>query len=147
MSWLSDLIKDIPVSAVLKERLALAEDKFNKITDENGELRERVAELEAEVTDLRARIPAEPKQAPHDLSEKTLEVMVYLFRAQGRNKDVGIIASNVRLERSEAEYHLELLEERGLSEITGGDYVDGHIYWDLTTLGRRYVVENGLNAR
>jgi hypothetical protein len=43
-----------------------------------------------------------------------------------------------------AKYHLDRLDDAKFAEMTGGNYVHGHVYWGLTAGGRRCVVENGL---
>jgi hypothetical protein len=61
MSWLSDLLQGIPLNAVLKERVALAEQKFKDIEAENRALKERIAVLIAENDTLKREL--EGKQA------------------------------------------------------------------------------------
>jgi hypothetical protein len=34
--------------------------------------------------------------------------------------------------------------EAGLAEMTGGNYIHGYVYWNLTPAGRRYAVEHKL---
>jgi hypothetical protein len=53
MSWWTDLLQGIPLNAVLKERLALAEQKFNALEKENKELRGQVEALTAENASLK----------------------------------------------------------------------------------------------
>ena len=48
------------------------------------------------------------------------------------------------MDRGVLEYHLDRLNEAGLAETTGGNYLHGHIYWGLTPKGRQYVVERNL---
>ncbi len=57
MGWFTDLIKDVPVSAVVKERLALAEDRFRKIEEENKELKQQITKLSQENQTLKAAQP------------------------------------------------------------------------------------------
>ena len=139
MGWIHDLLQEVPLSAVLQERVALAEQKFDQAVEEAQGLRKTVADLEQEITELRARLPAEPAG---ELSDDTGRVLVYLFRGQYDDRDVGHLAQYLKIERGVAEYHLEQLDERGLAECTISDYL--HVYWALTPEGRRYVVDNGL---
>lgn len=46
MGWIQDLLKEVPLSAVLKERVALAEQKFHEAVEEARKPRQRVADLE-----------------------------------------------------------------------------------------------------
>ena len=45
MGWLLDLMKDIPITPILKERLALAEDKIRALEEENRKLRDEKKKL------------------------------------------------------------------------------------------------------
>jgi hypothetical protein len=55
MAW-TDWLKDIPVSAAIKERLALKEEQFNELKTENGELTKRIGALEAENSELKSKL-------------------------------------------------------------------------------------------
>jgi hypothetical protein len=50
----------------------------------------------------------------------------------------------IDLERNVLQFHLDRPQEANLAESTGFNYVMGHVYWDLTAEGRRYVVEHKL---
>jgi hypothetical protein len=67
VTWLTDILKEIPLSAVLKERVALAEQKFKDIEAANQKLRDQVATLTTEneslKRDLEAKIAAEQAAA------------------------------------------------------------------------------------
>ena len=141
MGWIKDLLTEVPLSAVLQQRIALAEQKFDRAVAEAEELRQRVADLEREVTELRAQLPAEPTG---DFSDDMGQVLGYLFRCKHEDCDVGALAQHLQMERGVAEYNLEQLDARGLAVCTGGNYIKHHAYWGLTPEGRRYVVENGL---
>ena len=60
MGIIADLLKGIPPNAVLRERVELIKQKHELPEDENSVLKDRVAKLEQENTELRARIPANP---------------------------------------------------------------------------------------
>jgi predicted ArsR family transcriptional regulator len=59
-------------------------------------------------------------------------------------RDVGAMAEKLRFERNVLQCHLDRLQETGLVETTGGNYLHGHVYWALIPEGRRYVVESKL---
>jgi hypothetical protein len=54
MGALQDLLQEVPLSAVLKERVALAEQKYEGAITEIADLRQRLPALEEENTALRA---------------------------------------------------------------------------------------------
>lgn len=57
MGWIRDLLKEVPLSTVLQERVELAEEKFAKVEAEAQSLRDRIVALERENAELRGRLP------------------------------------------------------------------------------------------
>jgi DNA-binding MarR family transcriptional regulator len=141
MGAIQDLLQEVPLSAVLKERLALAEQKYEGAMRENAELKQQVRALEEENTNLRAQVP---RQHQNDLSEDTARVLAHLFRAEGDAQDVGMTARMLQMEKGLVKYHLDQLESADLATCTGFNTISGHVYWALTPAGRKYAVENKL---
>jgi hypothetical protein len=142
MGWLVDILKDVPLTGVLKERVALAEDKYKRAMEENEAYKKRIAALEQETESLRARAP----KSDGGLSDDTKRVLVHLFKAPTKeDRDVGTMARQVAMEQGVLKYHLDQLKEHGLADVIGGNYVKGHTYWALSAEGRRHVVEHNLN--
>lgn len=56
MSWWSEMMQGIPLNAVLKERLALAEQKFKDIEAENSTLKEKASALTTENEALKQKL-------------------------------------------------------------------------------------------
>jgi len=107
------------------------------------DLEKKIADLERENADLRAQIPHRNKDA--SIGEDTTRVLVQIFKAeQIVDRDVGNMARALNMDPGVLQYHLDRLEETGLADVTGGNYIDGHIYWGLTPKGRRHVVEHKL---
>ncbi len=63
MGWIKDLLKEVPLSALLQERVALAEQKFDQAVEEAQKLRQRVADLEQEITELRQPPSGSPNRS------------------------------------------------------------------------------------
>jgi hypothetical protein len=66
MSWLtglSDALQGIPLNAVLRVRVALAEQRFKALEDENTALEAQVAALTAENEALRQKVEQAPVAA------------------------------------------------------------------------------------
>jgi hypothetical protein len=141
MGAIQDLLQEVPLSAVLKERVALAEQKYEGAMRESADLKQRVNVLEQENAALRAQIP---KRHDGSLDEDTARVLAHLFRAEGDQRDVGITSRALGMEKGVVKYHLDQLKEAGLALSTGGNYLHGHSYWGLTPAGRRYAVEKKL---
>lgn len=142
MGLIQDLFKEIPLSSVLRERVALAEEKYERANQESAELRKKVGDLEGENDRLRALVAPQSDGA---LGEDTSRVLVALFKATRKeDRDVGLLAQRLQMERGVLQYHLDRLHENGLAQSTGGNYLHGHVYWGLMPDGRKYAVENKL---
>jgi hypothetical protein len=79
------------------------------------------------------------------MGNDTIRVLVHLFRADDiEARDVGAMFRELAMERSVLMYHLDMLKNSSLADMTGGNYVDGHVYWALTADGRRRAIEGKL---
>lgn len=144
MGFIEDMLKEVPLSAVLKERVALAEQRYAHVMSENLELKKRVEALERQNAELKAQVPVAKQSQTPQVENDASRVLVHLFRARDDDLDVGAMASILGMERGVLQYHLDNLEAANLAHMTGGNYVYGHTYWGLTPAGRRYVVEQKL---
>jgi hypothetical protein len=143
MGWLMDTLQEVPLSAVLRERVALVEQKYEAAIRENAELKKRVLTLEEETSALRSQIPSKQDAGGDDLGADTARVLAHLFRAEGDDCDVGAMARALNMAKGLMQYHLDHLDVAGLATCTGGN-VNGDVYWGLTPKGRRYAVEHKL---
>jgi hypothetical protein len=98
MGAMQDLLQEVPLSAVLRERVALAEQKYEAAMTENAELRRQLRALE----NLRALTP--PINNDDLVDEETARVLVHLFRAEGDTRDVGITARILGMEKGVVQY-------------------------------------------
>jgi hypothetical protein len=143
MSLVQDLLKEVPLSAVLQERVKLAEDRYTAANKEIESLKQRIGALEKENAELRAKIPQD--DADVSLSADTSRVLVHLFRVRDiEDRDVGAMCHALGMENGVLKYHLDCLREANLADVTGGNYLHGHVYWALTPAGRKHVVEGKL---
>jgi cell shape-determining protein MreC len=81
MGWIEDfqnLLQGVPLSAVLRERIALAEQKYEATLRENEQLKQKVEFLERENAELRAQIPQAQEEIV--LSDDDKHVLVYIFQ-------------------------------------------------------------------
>jgi DNA-binding MarR family transcriptional regulator len=142
-SLLQDLLTGVPLSAVLQERVALAEEKYQRAIHENESYKQRVVAIERENEDLRARILA--GRTSGGLRDDTGRVLAHLFKAEAReDRDIESTAKKLAMEQNVLRYHLDQLERAGLVDMESSKYVHGHVYWALTPEGRKYVVEGKL---
>jgi hypothetical protein len=146
MGAIQDLLQEVPLSAVLRERVHLAEERHEAALRENAKLQARVSELEAENESLRARLPPLTALSQPALGKDTVEILVSLFTASDSDEThVEGLGALHGLTRNVVQYHLDELDTAGLARITGANYLDGHKYWGLTPSGRKYVMQNGLS--
>jgi len=142
MGWIKDALSEVPLSAVLKERVELADQKYEQAEREAEGLRKKIAALETENNELREKVLSENADG---LSDETVQVLLFLFRnEEGRSGDK-TLAQNLQLQLSVAKFHLEELNARNLAASRASNYLTGEKYWSLTPQGRRYVIENQLH--
>jgi DNA-binding MarR family transcriptional regulator len=136
MGWIEDILKEVPLSAVLRERLQAA-DK------ENEQLKERVADLEKENAALRAKIPVKQEIELPDASKQILVVLFAAENIEPSDLRVPDLAEVLKMERGPLRYHLDRLIEANLIRRIR-DYDTEEDHYSLTDRGRRFVVENNL---
>jgi DNA-binding MarR family transcriptional regulator len=142
MGSIQDLLQEVPLAAVLRERVALADQKYEAALHEVELLKRKVEALQRENADLRAQIPEDGEA---DLSDDTKGVLVRLFKAtREQERDVKAMAAGMGMERGVLQYHLDRLREAGLANRAGGNALRGDTYWSLTAKGRQRVVEGKL---
>lgn len=143
MGWIIDLLKDVPLSTVLKERLEFEEAKHQATLDENTKLSEKVTALEAELSQLREKFPEDRASG---LNDDARRILVYLFQNHGNDAYCAVrpMCQNFEMNEGMLQYHLDELNASGLAQCTGGNYMDGSVYWAVTEQGRRFVVQNKL---
>lgn len=145
MSWLINLLKEYLLSDYLREKVSSVEKERDEAKAEAESFRQKANELERKVEQLSSQNVLDADHS--DLSEETCDVLVYLFRSDEESFDIDCMADALKIEHGIAQYHLELLERRELAHSVGGNSLYGHVYWELTCEGRRYVVEEGLLDR
>lgn len=147
MGWLKELLTDIPLSEVLKERIALADDKVRKAELDQQELvskldaaNEKIGRIERELSEFRKQSTED--QVGNKLDGDAARVLGYLFNAKGDERDTRRISRSLDLQEGMLDYHLDTLEELDFAVCSGGNYVSGAVYWDITPAGRKFAVEN-----
>lgn len=136
MGMLLDMLKEVPLSAVLKEKLADAEAEIEKLT-------ERVAALEKENVELRSKCQSVTQTS--GLREDSVQMLVLMFKDGGRHGlSISQLAGLLNIERSMGQYHMDQLRERKLAKQTGFAVIGKESGWILTPEGRKYAVENSI---
>lgn len=147
LSWLKELLTDIPLSEVLKERIALADDKVRKAELERHELATELDAAQKKIEQLERELSELKKQSIEDKVGNKLDgdasrVLGYLFNAKGEERDTRYISRRLDLQEGMLDYHLDTLESINFAVCSGGNYVSGAVYWDITPAGRKFAVEH-----
>jgi chromosome segregation ATPase len=145
MGFITDLLKDIPLSAVLRERLAEADQKVSaleaqvrKLETESTQLRATVKQKDAEIERLLAQTQ---KQQTAGLAE--IEKRILLMLASEGSIGEGDIAKRLGVGQHVADHHLEKLEDAQMIWAEKATY-GVPLCWQLMRPGRDYLIEHGL---
>ncbi len=132
MGFILDILKDIPVNAVLRDKLQQLEKKYEELEAENTQLKGENQRLKSKVKELTS-------------SEELCEIEVKILKllsSHGLELTAEMIASILGLNLTKTEYYLERMWKQ---------YVYSHDYsnerpseYYLAQKGREYLVENDL---
>jgi regulator of replication initiation timing len=148
------LINEHGSAVILKERIALVNDKYSALEKELSASKTKVSELEAENKSLaldneklrqeiqrRDNIIQDNKSHTSLLDENKIKLLIFLSQQYDRITIEAIVQSlnmNIQI----ATFHLEELEK---SKMVHGLYYSGDpCDWILIQGGRRYLIENNL---
>ena len=137
MGWLSDLLKEYPALSVAKERLALAEERFKNIEEENTKLKARVAELEVKNTQLHTQLP---KPSTGELEEIEVEILKLLTGAADDGAPATAIAHHLGANETKVEYYAERLAEN--EYLYQSLTANMPVMYCLGQKGREFLVKN-----
>ena len=137
MGWLSDILKDYPALSVAKERLALAEERFKHIEEENDKLKKKVTELEKRNEQLSALAPKAESG-----SLEPIEVEILKILATSEEMPAAAFSQRTDVSETKAEYYAEKLAD---AEYVYQTYiVNNPVLYSLDQKGREYLVRNDL---
>jgi len=150
MGILSDLLKEIPLSGVLKERVALLEQKYGSMETElalkEGDLRRVQSEnqkLQAEVVKLKEEINRLTHEETPDEAE--VKILTYLAKSGG-SAQTGDITRSVELHAIVVKKSIGTLREQGLITPTYLRRTQMITGYKLTQTGLEYAIDHGLIA-
>lgn len=141
LDGLEKLITEHGSAAILKERIALANDKYSALETKVKELNEENARLRAEVAELRVRQPAQQAaRAQANIDELSERVLVLL----SKQPDITLnhIARQLNIGEELAALHVEDLEASGL--VYGSHSMMQASTYSLDQEGRRLLARKGL---
>jgi len=140
MGNLIDLLKEIPLSAVLKEKIGTIEGKYAASEQENASLKDDLRQAKTEITKLKEQI--EKLTHKENLDEMEIEFLKAISAYDGLSAEE--LAERLKLNLQRARYHLQRLQDIGYlrrSQVwIGGEPIPYY----LTQEGRGFLIANGL---
>ena len=137
MGWITDWLKEIPLSAVLREKLSDLEKEHERTTAENKALKTENTVLKSQNHDLKTKLDAachEDSQAS-DIEKDAEKILVLLAKSPMHSER---IAETLGMNPQVTEFHLhELLQREFAFPVTLGG-------WRLNQEGRRYLIQRNL---
>jgi hypothetical protein len=140
MGWIVDLLKEIPLSAVLKEKIANIEAKYAATETENAILKDDLRKANAEVTKLKKQ--AEELSHKDDLDETELKLLHIIANLDYDDSVVTTLTpyfSDVSAPR--LDYHIQRLEDFGY--LHSGIIDARGIHYSITQEGRTFLLKKG----
>lgn len=154
MSWIADLLKDIPLSVVLKEKISLLEMKFADLENENAILREKNALLTQENTILKTQLLEAQQQnevaegklridaESENLDENAIQV-IRLLSQKGGTRSFWELEEQLQMPKIQLQFSLDFLEQHNFLESRFVSYTKPTTY-ELTQKGRKFALDNKL---
>lgn len=106
--------------SILEEKLKVSEHKNKLLENENDKLRTEVSQARTEIEQLKATIKSSvAEKSINKLDETKEKILQFLFQV-GDEVPLMHICSQLSLDKSTAEYHLNILDE--------GKYIYTHYY-------------------
>jgi predicted RNase H-like nuclease (RuvC/YqgF family) len=140
MSLLADILKEIPLSSVLREKISTIEAENAALQTENAILKDDVRQLKAENHRLKNEV--EELTNPLELDEAKTQLLAMLVEHPSLN--LYEFLHLLEIERVHLQYHLqELLTQGYVAKRRGPSFPHLPTYL-LTQKGRKYVLENHL---
>ena len=133
--------------SMLEEKLKLSEQKDNMLESENDQLKLQLNRAEKEIKSLQETIEVDAeKNSSGQLKEAQEKILRFLFKA-GDEVNLINLCSQLSLDKSTAEYHLNILEEGKFiyTKYYQGDWISGeggNTTYEIAQEGRKYVIEN-----
>jgi|SRR5690348_5478159 len=137
MGLLTDILKEIPQAAVLKEKIAGIEAKYAAAETENAILKDDLREAKAEIAKLKKQV----EELTHTDDLNDAEIMILESISQHQDVNIISVAKNFEIDRGRVEYHIQRLIELKYVDFKGFAF-DG-IYL-IQQKGREALMDRGL---
>lgn len=142
MGIITDILKEVPLSAVLRERLADQETKMSALEAENLVLKKENSDLKCLIENLRQEIQRRDdvvqKEKSHGILLDEIEENILLSIRNGATLDE--VARTQQISPDIAKMHLRKLFDHDLATTRQG--ADRELYWHIKELGTKYLIEH-----
>jgi FtsZ-binding cell division protein ZapB len=133
MGIITDILKELPLNAVLRDKLQELERKYDALGVENSKLKEENQNLKNKLKEL---------TSTGKLSEPEVNILL-LLSSCNRELTSEMIASQLCLNLTKTEYYLERMYKE--EYVYSHDWCDGRSSeYYLIQKGREYLIENNL---
>ena len=137
MGWLTDIFKDVPLSAELREKLATVEAESDALKTDNVILKDDLREARAQILTLEKRL----EQFEHHSELDQTDVLILREIALTSEPAASYLVTKLNLELSVVELRLE--------QLTDLDYlstwsIGGVERYSLEPKGREYLIKKNL---
>lgn len=141
MGFLTDILKGLPENALLRSKVAEAEERYGALETKNAILKDDLRNAKAEIKQLEKQI----QEFTHDYGLSKIEVEILLYFADPHVLvDVEMLLDKLQIHPARLQHYIENLEERGFL-VTPRDMFGNQLAMlELLPKGRAYLVEQGL---
>jgi len=122
MSLLTDILKEIPISAILKEKITDIEAKYAAVDTENAILKDDLRHARDEIAELKNRIEALTHKE-QDLEDFEIDILLHVAQCHISNATAEFMALGFEGSKPRLEYHLQKL---WLADYLQSPYIDDH---------------------
>lgn len=137
---LTDILKEVPLSLVLREKISALETENSLLKDENASLKDDLREARARITKLETQIESlAAKPALEDI-----EIQLVRILAERVAIEEPAVPHALNVSHSKAMHHLAQLKNHGYARPTKGFPFPS---WRLTEKGLAFANENNLTNR
>lgn len=140
MGLLTDILKEIPQAAVLKEKIANIEAKYAAADTENAILKDDLREAKGLIAELKQQV----KELSHidDLNDVEINLLHEIADKGVDNSAISIMAPWFNGSEARLAYHFNRLSTAGYIVLVYGDDSGGH--FAATQKGLELLVEKNL---
>ena len=132
MGIIIDILKELPLNAVLRDKLQKLEKKYDDLEAENNKLKKENRDLKKKLKEF---------TDTNELNENEVKILLLLSSAN-QELTANMIASSLDLNLTKTEYYLERMYKE---YVYSHDYCNGRASeWYLIQKGKEYLIKNDL---